>query len=63
MFLMKEQDIAPEEEISEVEIANLLEKICRLVIVKMIKELGRRMAAHSKKLEVFNRELGNIKKN
>lgn len=33
------------------------------MIVKMIRELGRRMDAHSKKLEVFNKELENIKNN
>lgn len=31
--------------------------------MKMIRELGRRMDAHSKKLEVFNKELENIKNN
>ena len=44
------------------EIANLPEKEFRVMIVKMIKEL-RRMDAQSKKLEVFNKELENIKNN
>ena len=51
----KEQDKTPEEELSEVELGNLTEKEFRIVIIKMIKELGRRMYAQSKKLEVFNR--------
>ena len=63
MFQMKEQDKTPEEELSEMKIGNLPEKEFRLVIVKMIKELGRRMDAQSKKLEVFNKELENIKNN
>ena len=53
MFQMKEQDKTPEEELSEMKIGNLPEKEFRLVIVKMIKELGRRMDAQSKKLEDF----------
>ena len=40
---MKEQDKSPEEELSEVEIGSLLEKEFRVVIVKMTKELRRRM--------------------
>ena len=43
------------------EIGNLPEKEFRVMILKMIKELGRRMDVQSKKLEVYNRELGNIK--
>ena len=58
---MKEQDKIPEEELSEVETGNLPEKEFRIVIVKMIKEIGRRMDAQSEKLEVFNKELENIK--
>ena len=63
MFQTKEQDKTPEEELSKVEIGNLPKKEFRVVIVKMIKELGRRMDAQSKKLEVFNKELENIKNN
>jgi len=33
------------------------------MIVKMIRELTRRMDAQSEKLEVFNKELENIKNN
>ena len=58
---MKEQDKASEE-LSEVEIGNLPEKLFGVMIIKMIKELGRRMDAQSKNLEVFNKELENIRK-
>ena len=40
MFLMKEQDKTREEELSEVEIGNLPKKEYRVVIIKIIKELG-----------------------
>ena len=54
MFQMKVQDKTPEEELREVEIGNLPKKEFRVMIVKMIKELRRRMDAQSKKL-LFNR--------
>ena len=56
MFQTKGQDKTPEEELSEAEIGNLPKKVFKVVIVKMIKELGRRMDTQSEKLEVFNRE-------
>ena len=46
---MKEQDKTPEEQLSEVEIANLPEKEFRVMIVKMIQELAKRMDAESEK--------------
>ena len=61
MFQMKEQDKTPEE-VNEVEIGNLHKKEFRVVIIKMIKELRRRMDPQSQKL-VFNKEFKNIKKN
>ena len=54
MFQTKEQDKITEE-LSDMEIGNLPEKECRLIIVKMIKELWRRMDAQSKKLEVLTK--------
>ena len=63
MFQMKEQDKTPEEKLKEMETGNLPENEFRVVIIKMIKELGRRMDAQSEKLEVFNKELENIKNN
>ena len=56
MSQMKEQDKTPEEEISEVETGNLPKKEFRVIIVKMIKELGRRVDAQSEKLDVFDKE-------
>ena len=53
MIQMKEQDKNSEEDLSEVEIANLLKKEFKVMTVKMIKELRRRMDDQSKKLEVF----------
>ena len=53
MFQTQEQDKTPEE-LSEVEIDNLPKKEFRVMIVKMMKVLGRRMDTQSKKL-VFNK--------
>ena len=50
---MKDQDKNSEEDLSEVEIANLLNKEFKVMTVKMIKELRRRMDDQSKKLEFF----------
>ena len=56
-YQMKEQDQTPEEKVSEVKRDNLSEQVFRVMIIKMIKELGRRMDAHSEKLEdLTNRE-------
>ena len=40
---MKEEDKTPEEELSDVEISNLLDKEFKVMFVKMLKELGRRI--------------------
>ena len=45
MYQMKEQDKAPEKQLSEVEIGNLPEKEFRTVIVKIYQDLGKRMEA------------------
>ena len=50
---MKAQDKNSEEYLSEVEIANLLNKGFKLMTVRMIKERRRRMDDQSKKLECF----------
>ena len=52
-FQIKEQNKTPEEELSEVEIGNLPKKEFRVMIVKMIKQLERRMDAQSEKLDVL----------
>ena len=45
MYLRKEQDKTPEKQLNEVEIGNLPEKEFRIMIVKMIQDLGKRMEA------------------
>ena len=57
---MKEHYKTPEE-LSEVTIGNLPKKEFRVTIVEVIKELKRRMNVQSKKVEVFKKELENIK--
>ena len=61
MFQMKEQHKTPEEQLSDMEIGNLTEKEFRVMIARMIQELRKRMDAQSKKLQVFNKELENVK--
>ena len=58
MFLTKEQDKTPEEELREVEINSLSDKDFKVMIIKMLNELGKRIDEHSEK---FKRE--NIEKN
>ena len=58
MYQMKEQDKTPEKQLNEVEIVNLLEKQFRIMIVKMIQDLGKRMEAKIEKMqEMFNKDL------
>ena len=49
---MKEQGETPEDELSDIEISNLPNKEFKVIIIKMPKELGRRMDGQS---ENFNR--------
>ena len=59
---MKEQNKNAEEQLSEVEIGNLLEKEFRVMIVKMIQDIGERMETHTEKIqEMFNKELEDLK--
>ena len=58
---MKEQYKTPEE-LSEVEIGNLPEKEFRVMIVKMIQDLGKRMEAQMEKIqEMFDKDLEKLK--
>ena len=50
MYQMKEQDKTPEKQLNEVEICNFLEKEFRIMIVKMIQDLGKRMEAKNEKM-------------
>ena len=51
MHQMKEQDKTPEKQLNEVEIGNFLEKEFRIMIVKMIQDLGKTMEAKIKKMQ------------
>ena len=55
---MKEQGKNPPDETNEDEIGSLLEKEFRIVIVKMIQNLGNRM---EKIQETFNKDLEELK--
>ena len=51
-----------QEQLSEVEIGNQCEKEFRVMIVKMIQDLGKRMEAQIEKIqEMFNKDLEELK--
>ena len=53
---MKDQDKTPEKQLNEVEIGNLPEKEFRIMIMKMIHDLGKTMEAKIEKMqEMFNK--------
>ena len=49
MYQMKEQDKTPEKKLNEVEIGNLPEKEFRIIIVKMIQDLGKKWRQRSRR--------------
>ena len=51
MYQMKEQDKTPEEQLNEMEVGKLPEKEFRIMIVKMIQDLGKRMEAKIEKMQ------------
>ena len=53
MFQMKEQDKTPENDINEMEINNQPDKEFKVMVIKMLTELGRRIDEHS---EIFHTE-------
>ena len=56
MYQMKEQDKTPEKQLNEVEIGNHPDKKFRIMIVKMIQDLGKRMEAKIEKMQgMFNK--------
>ena len=62
MYQTKGQDKTPEKQLHEVEIGNLPEKEFRIMIVKMIQDLGKRMEAKiEKRQEMFNKDLEELK--
>ena len=63
MYQMKEQDKTPEKQLNEVERGNLPDKEFRVMIVKMIQDIGKRMEEKIKKMqEMFNKDLEELKK-
>ena len=55
-------DKTPEKQLNEVEIGNLPEKEFRIMIVKMIQDLGKRMEAKIEKTqEIFNKDREELK--
>ena len=62
MYQMKKQDKTPEKQLNEVEIVTLPEKEFRIMIVKMIQDLGKGMEAKIEKMqEMFNKDLEKLK--
>ena len=62
MQQMKEQSKNPPDQTNEEEIDSLPKKEFRVMIVKMIKDLRKRMEAQTKMIqEMFNKELEDIK--
>ena len=62
LYQIKEQDKTPEKQLNEVEIGNLPEKEFRIIIVKMIQDLGKRMEAKIERMqEMFNKDLEELK--
>ena len=58
MLQRKEQDKNLQKQLNEEEISNLSEKEFRVVIVKMIQDLGKRMEARIETIqEKFNKDL------
>ena len=59
---MKGQDKTPGKQLSEVKIGNLPEKEFRIIIVKMIQDLGKRMEAKIEKMqEMFTKDPEELK--
>ena len=58
IYQMKEHDKTPEKQLNEVEIGKLLEKEFRIMIVKMIQDLGIRMEAKIEKMQEMINKIG-----
>ena len=62
MSQMKGQDKTPEKQLNQVETGNLSEKEFRIMIVKMIQDLGKRMEAKIEKMqEMFTKGLEELR--
>ena len=59
---MKGQEKTPEKQLNEVEIGKFTGKEFRIMIVKMIQDLGKRMEAKTEKMqEMFTKDLQELK--
>ena len=59
---MKEQNKTPEKQLNEVKIGHLPEKEFRIIVVKMIQDLGKTIEAKIEKMqEMFNKDLEELK--
>ena len=58
---MKGQDKIQEKQLNEVEIGNIPEKEFRIMIVKMIQDLRKRTEANIEKMQVFTKDLQELK--
>ena len=61
MLQTKEQDENLQEQLNEEEITNLSEKIFRLMIIKMIQDLGNKRRHKSRRYQKFNKDLEELK--
>ena len=62
MLQMKGQGKIPQDQINEGDIGNLPEKEFRVMIIKMIQDLGNRMETWIEKIqEMFNKDLEELK--
>ena len=62
LYQMKEQDKTPEKQLNEVKIGHLPEKELRIMVVKMIQDLGKRKEAKIEKMqEMFSKDLEELK--
>ena len=59
---MKRQDKTPEKQLNEMDIGNLPEKELKIMIVKMIQDLGKRIEAKIEKMQkMFTKDLEELK--
>ena len=62
MYQMKKQDKTTEKQLNEVEIGNIPEKEIRIMMGKMIQDLGKRMEAKIETMqEMFKKDLEELK--
>uniref|UniRef100_A0A8C9C2F1 L1 transposable element RRM domain-containing protein n=1 Tax=Phocoena sinus TaxID=42100 RepID=A0A8C9C2F1_PHOSS len=62
LYQVKDHDKTPEKQLNEVKIGNLPEKEFRIMIVKMIQDLGKAKEAKIEKMqEMFNKDLEELK--